>query len=64
MKSKTKYAIIGLVLGGFLPALFHPPEITVFATVEDVIIHIIGGLVGTLAGLGIYKINKSSGKVN
>ncbi len=56
MKSKTNYAIIGLVLGAFLPAVLHPLKATVFASVEDVIIHIIGGLVGTIVGLGFYKV--------
>lgn len=56
MKSKMKYAIIGLVAGGFLPAFLHPLKITVFASVGDVMIHIIGGLVGAAVGLGIYKI--------
>ena len=56
MKSKTKYAIIGLVLGGFLPALLHPLKITGLVSVEDVIMHIIGGLVGTAIGLVVYKL--------
>lgn len=63
MKSKAKYAIIGLVLGGFLPALLHPLKITVFASIEGVIFHIIGGLAGISIGLLIWLLkSKIKGK--
>lgn len=54
MKSKTKYAVTGLVLGGFLPALLHPLKITVFTSIEDVLFHTIGGLAGISLGLLIW----------
>ncbi len=63
MKSKTKYAIIGLVLGGFLPALLHPLQITVFTSMEDVLFHTIGGLAGISIGLLIWLL-RSRIKVN
>ena len=56
MKSKTKYAIIGLGVGGFLPALLHLLKITDLVSVEDVIAHTIGGLVGAATGLVVYRL--------
>lgn len=61
MKYKHKCVFVGLIGGGMiLPALLHPIKITVLASVEDIINHAIGGLIGTFIGLVICKTKKQS----
>lgn len=56
MERILKYLVIGAIIGGLLPAIFHPLEITVFASIEDVSAHAIGVILGVIASLILYKI--------
>ena len=58
MKSLLKYMIIGAIIGGLLPAILHPLGITSFISIEDILMHFIGMLFGTLIGLIIWRTNK------
>ncbi len=56
MNSLLKHAVIGMIVGGILPAVLHPLKITVFVSLEDILAHTISTIIGALVGLIIYKI--------
>lgn len=58
MNSLFKYMLIGAIIGGILPAILHPLGITIFISVEDILMHFIGMLFGALIGLIIWRTNK------
>lgn len=61
MKAVLKYLMVGVVVGGLLPVIFHPLGITVFGSIEDVSAHTIGVIIGVIASLIIYKIKIKRG---
>jgi membrane associated rhomboid family serine protease len=58
MDSITKYILVGAIIGGILPATLHFLKITIFASVADILMHLIGMLFGALLGLIVWRINK------
>ncbi len=60
MNIAVKYAIVGMVIGGILPAFLHPLKITIFASVTGIAAHTAGALTGTLISLLIYEFKKSA----
>ncbi len=56
MNSLLKHVLVGVIVGGILPAMLHPLKITVFVSLEDILAHTIGAIIGALTGLVIYKI--------
>ena len=58
MNSLLKYIVVGIIIGGILPAILHPLKITVFSSVEDIVAHAISVVAGILISLIIYKIKK------
>lgn len=56
MNSLLKYMLGGMVAGGILPGMLHLLKITVFASVEGIITHMIGAISGIIIGLVIYKL--------
>lgn len=51
-----KYLVTGVIMGESLPAILHPLGITIFASREDVLAHLISAVIGGGIALIIYKI--------
>jgi Ca2+/Na+ antiporter len=56
MKRIFKHLAVGAIIGGLLPAIFHPLGITVLTSMEDVSAHAIGVIIGVIVSLIIFKI--------
>ncbi len=56
MNSLAKYILLGIIVGGLLPGLLHPLKITIFASTNDLLAHIIGAIAGVLVAFLIHKL--------
>ena len=56
MKRILKYIVIGMIVGGSLPVILHPLEITVLASAGDIVVHTASAMVGIVISLIAYRI--------
>lgn len=62
VKSLLKYLAAGIIIGGILPSILHPLNITVFASTTDILTHLISILIAVSISLIIYKIKNKQDK--